>query len=149
MTLTLDEFKVPVKKGPTKEQLERAIQALAEVKEVERKFYARAAARGEHPSYVTGNDYEYCCVVLEKANLRWSLQSRFLNYNIKARAKKITRHDDHYIVEFDYQNRYTRILKASPETSYLLEPDTRYDYRIIYNPSTGVGHVSMLGKHAT
>ncbi len=149
MALTLGSFTVPVRKGPTKEQLERAIKALADARVVEEQFFARAAARGEKPNYIYGNDYDYQSVILMKAYLRWSLQGRIINYRINACAKRITKHGDSYVVEFDHQNQRTRILKATPETCYLLEPDTRYDFRIIYNPDTGVGHVSMLGKHAT
>ncbi len=149
MAFTLDGYTIPVKSGPSKEQLEHAIKALAEARKIEDEFFAKAAAQGKRPRCITGNDYDYQSVVLMGAYLRWTLPSRFLNYRINACADIVYRHGNDYVVEFNHRNRRTRILKASQETSYLLEPDTCYDYQIIYNPDTRIGHVSVLGKHAT
>ena len=149
MRLDKNDVLVPVLSGPDKQKLERAIGALAEAKSVEDAFYARAAAQGKHPKYVSGNDYDYQSVVLMRAYLRWSLKGRTFRYRIHERADRIVKQGDNYVVEFSHRNHFTRILEASSEVDYLLEPDTSYDFRIVYNPDTGIGHLSMLGKSAT
>ncbi|MBO4854829.1 hypothetical protein J5500_00285 [Candidatus Saccharibacteria bacterium] len=148
MKLNENDILVPVLSGPNKQKLERAINALAEAKKVEEDFYANAAARGEHPTCITGNDYDYQSVVLMRTYLRWSLKGRIFRYSIHEPAKRIAKLKDGYTVEFSHHNQYARILKASSGVVFALEPDTSYDFRIVYNPDTKVGHLSMLGKSA-
>lgn len=142
------DFTVPIISGPTKAKLEAAIDAVTRAARFKSDCIAAAAAQGRTITYLTGNDDQYHDTILANAYLSWIIKGRLINYYIKERADIIYKLGDNYVVEFDHWNKHTRYLFAPPSTYYLLEPEVRYDYRIIYNPDTGIGRVSMLGKSA-
>lgn len=141
--MIVNNFTVPIITGPTKEELDQAITAIEKVKEVEKNFFVAATTRGERPEVIDEPTYDYCSLILEKANLKWKLQARFIPFTIRRIISSIHKRGDNYFVRLDFYINHNRTL-VSPETSYKLHRGSKYTIRIVYNPITGRGHVYEL-----
>ena len=143
-----DTFTVPIVSGPTREKLEKAMEAIERAARFKSECITDAAAKGIHLDYLTGDDDEYHDVILGKAYLSWVIKGRLINYRLRERAENIYKIRDNFVIEFTHRNRHTRFLSSPPSTYYMLDPNMTYDFRIVYCPETGVGRVSMLGRAA-
>ena len=143
---TNSSFTVPVITGPTKERLELAIKALSQANAVEAEYFRTAAEKGKNQTYMVGDDYDFYCTILAQAYLSWSFKGRLLNYRVHEPARTVRKLNDDYIIDFSHRNRHTRYLRSAHDHTYELTPDTNYDFRVVYNPETRVGRISMLGR---
>lgn len=141
--MIVNNFTIPIITGPTKKELDQAIAAIEKVKEVEKNFFVAAATRGERPEVMDEPTYDYCSLILEKANLKWKLQARFIPFTIRRIINSIHKRGNNYFVRLDFYISHNRTLISS-ETSYKLLRGFKYTIRLVYNPVTGRGHVYEL-----
>ena len=147
--MIVGDITIPVINGPTKKELERAIEAIERAEKVKNDFFAEAAERGEHPYAMDGLTSDYYYTILTGARLSWKLNGRFMNYQIHGQVEHIQKQGDGYFIRVRHHNYIRRTLVASSGTSCALHPGSDYIFDIVYDPETMTGHVHKLSLDAS
>ncbi len=150
--MIVGDITIPVINGPTKEELERAIEAIERAEKVKNDFFAKAAEKGEHPYAMDDLTSDYYCTILTGTRLSWKLNGRFrfINYRLSDQVEHIRKQGDRYFIRVKHHNSlFRRTLVASPKVSYTLHPGSDYTFDIVYDPETMIGRVYRLSLCAS
>ena len=115
---------VPILAGPDENQLQLAMQTIAQVKGFKKDK--------KHP--MNDLDIQQCSIDLVKTQLPWTIKGIPFNFNIKAQATQIKRYGDQYEITFEERTYFIHLLRDRDQKTYLLWPGM-YKYTIIYYPN--------------
>ena len=115
---------VPILAGPDENQLQLAMETIAEVNRFKR--------GKKHP--MSDLDIQQCSINLTKTQLPWTIKGIPFNFNMKAQATSIKRYGDQYEISFEACTYFIHLLRDRSQKTYLLRPGM-YKYTIIYYPN--------------